>query len=260
MNKKTKYDLMILLLWPILAAVLSFMFKLNNLSSIIVFLGIPGLYLTIRAKSHALKSLYFALPISVIGILIIDYIAQKSGSWEMFPSSTLPFKFFDIVTFEVILWSFLSIYFIVIFYEYFIHHEIVKRYWNPKMKYFMIFVVLVMLVFSFFFMVNPNYLTVPYFYLIWGIILLLIPFLLQLCAYPKITQKMFLVAAYFFYFNFIYEITALKLGWWTFPGQEFIGYVQIFNVAFPLEELFFWFILFALSILSFYEYFDENEK
>ncbi len=169
-------------------------------------------------------------------------------------------KFFGLVTFEVVLWTFLSIYFIILFYEHFVHHEVVRRNWNPKMKYLMVFAILLMLVFLFFFISNPESLKIPYFYLVWGVLLFLIPFLLQLFSYPKLTQKMFLVGAYFFYFNFIYEITALKLGWWTFPGSEFIGYVQIFDVEFPLEELFFWIVLFSFAILSYYEYFDEDEK
>ena len=61
-------------------------------------------------------------------------------------------------------------------------------------------------------------------------------------------------------FSFIYEVTALKLGWWIFPGQEFIGYITLFNVSFHIEDLLFWFILFALAILSYYNYFEENEK
>ncbi|MBS3134413.1 hypothetical protein J4214_04235 [Candidatus Woesearchaeota archaeon] len=260
MNKKEKFDLIIFLLWPIFSAIFSFVFELNNIASIILFLGVPCLYLTIRAKSHIFKSLYFSLPVSIVGMILIDYIAQKNSSWEMFPDSILSFKFFGLVTFEVILWAFLSVYFIILFYEYFIHHEIVKRNWNPKMKYLMIFLILLMLIFVFFFAINPDFLRIHYFYLIFGTVLFFIPFLLQLFTYPKITQKMFFVGAYFFYFNFIYEVTALKLGWWIFPGQEFIGYVQLFDVAFPIEELLFWFILFALSILSFYEYFDENEK
>jgi len=260
MSKKLKIDLILFLLWPIIATLVSFIFNFNNLASIIIFLGIPCLYLTIRAKAHVIKSFYFSLPFSVIAMLTIDYVAQKSGSWEMYPNSILPFKFFEIVTFEQILWAFLSIYFIILFYEHFFHKEVVKNNYNPKMNYFMILLTLAMLSFSFFYATNPKFLKVPYFYLSWGIILLLIPFLLQLFAYPKTTQKMFLVMAYFFYFNFIYEVTALKLGWWTFPGQEFIGYVKLFGVSFPLEELLFWMILFAGAVLSYYEYFDEDEK
>ena len=260
MDKKQRIDLVILLLWPIISTLISFALKIDNVTSIILFLGMPCIYLTIKAKSHVFKSLYFALPVSIIAMLSIDYIAQKSGSWEMYPNSILPFKFFSIVTFEVVLWAFLSIYFIIMFYEYFIHHEFVKRNWNPKMRYLLVLATLFMLVFVFFYATNPEFLKIPYFYMIWGIILLLIPFLLQTFSYPKITQKMFFPMAYFFYFNFIYEVTALKLGWWTFPGQHFIGYVGLFGVSFPLEELLFWIILFAVSIVSYYEYFDENEK
>lgn len=259
MNKKEKFDLIIFLLWPVFSAIFSFVFELNNIASIVLFLGIPCLYLTIRAKSHVIKAL-LALPITIVSMIVIDYIAQRSGSWVMFSDSIFPFKFFGLVTLEVVLWAILSVYFILLFYEYFIHHEIVKRNWNPRMKYLILFAIFLMSTFLFFFIADPSSLRIPYFYLIWGIILLLIPFLLQLFSYTKVTQKIFLAGAYFFYFNFIYEVTALKLNWWIFPGPEFIGQVRLFDIMFPIEELFFWIVLFAMAMLSYYEYFEENEK
>ncbi len=90
MNKKENLDIVLFLLWPIFCSIASFVLNLGNFGSIILFLGVPSFYLTIRAKSHVVKSLLFSLPTSVIGMVIIDYIAQKSGSWEMFPNSIFP--------------------------------------------------------------------------------------------------------------------------------------------------------------------------
>jgi len=56
------------------------------------------------------------------------------------------------------------------------------------------------------------------------------------------------------------KVTALQLGWWDFPGSNFIGWVSIFNIRFPLEELIFWLFLFAMAILTYYEFFDDDEK
>ena len=78
--------------------------------------------------------------------------------------------------------------------------------------------------------------------------------------HPKMNVKFFKTAAYFFYLTFIYEVTALQLGWWDFPSTNFIGWVSIFNVRFPLEELIFWLFLFAMAILTYYEYFADDEK
>lgn len=150
-------------------------------------------------------------------------------------------------------------YFILIFYEYFINKHRSKEIWGPRMKYLVGFELFIFISFLIVLFILPRLLNIPYFYFKWGIILTLFPFLVQLFKYPKTTAKFFLEAAYFFYLHFIYEVAALNLGWWSFPGK-FIGWVNIFNVAFPIEEVLFWFILLALSILSYYEFFDDDEK
>jgi hypothetical protein len=177
----------------------------------------------------------------------------------MYPQSIFP-KLFGLVTLEVIIWAIFSCYFIIVFYEYFLDKHITPKLYTPKLKYLILVLAIIFILFLAILFTHPDSFRIPYFYLGWGIILLAIPFLLQLFEYPKTTSKLFMAAAYFFYLHFIYEITALKLGWWVFPGPYFIGMVSIFGVSFPIEELLFWFILFALGVLTFFEYFDNNEK
>jgi len=260
MKKRETIDLVLILLWPIIAAIISFLIKPNALGSVILFLAIPSLYLSIRGKEYIKKVFLFSLVISIPVMIVLDYIAQITGAWLMYPYSVLPFKLFGLITLEVILWAFFTCFLIIMFYEYFLDRHITKKLWKPKMKYLLMLILISFVIFLVFLFALPGFLNIPYFYLIWGTILLLIPFLIQLFKYPKTTSKFFLAAAYFFYLHFIYEITALKLGWWKFPGKEFIGWVSIFGVSFPLEELIFWFILLALATLSFYEFFDDDEK
>jgi hypothetical protein len=66
--------------------------------------------------------------------------------------------------------------------------------------------------------------------------------------------------AYFFYLSFLYEILAIHYGWWGFHSENFIGWFSILGTKFPLEELVWWIMLFALAVLSCYEYFDDDEK
>ena len=90
--------------------------------------------------------------------------------------------------------------------------------------------------------------------------MVLIPLLISLFKFPNLSKKFFLAGSYFFFFAFVYELTALKLGWWKFIGNDFIGWVSIFKLSFPFEELFFWFLLLAMAILSYYEFFDDDGK
>lgn len=76
---------------------------------------------------------------------------------------------------------------------------------------------------------------------------------------PRLLAKFLKTSAFFFALYLIYELTALELGQWYFPGQ-YVGWVELRGVRFPLEELFFWMILSAFTILALYEGFVDDEK
>ncbi len=146
------------------------------------------------------------------------------------------------------------------FYEYFLDKHVTKKLMHPNMKYLIVSVVVIFLAFVVSLLRAPNRLHIPYFYLTVGLTTILIPTLIEFLKYPKFISKFFMATAYFFYLTFIYEVTALKLNLWSFPGTEFIGWVSVFGVHFPAEELVFWVILSTMAILSYYEFFDDGEK
>jgi len=259
MKKKKTIDLIILLIYPVIASALSFLLNVNSFISVVLFLVVPSLYLSLRLKTHIKKSLIFSAIISVPAIIITDYIANITQQW-LIPNSILPFRLFGIVTIEIIAWSFFSIYFIIMFYEYFLDEHTAKKLWHPNMKYLISFILLVVIIFLILFFNFPSKLNINYFYLSFGVVLILIPVLIELFSYPNLAAKFFKAGAYFFLLTSIYEITALKLGWWEFPGKEFIGWVSILGVQFPIEEFFFWLMLFAMAFLSYYEFFYDNQK
>ena len=61
----------------------------------------------------------------------------------------------------------------------------------------------------------------------------------------------------FFFLSF--ELTALKLDQWRFPGEN-IGHVQLFGLLFPFEEFIFWIVFGTPIILSYYELFVDDDK
>ena len=89
---------------------------------------------------------------------------------------------------------------------------------------------------------------------------MVLPLISVLLKFPFLLTKFLKVEAYYFYFGFIYEITALKLNQWSFPGNQYIGMITLFNVTFPIEELVFAIILASIGFLSYYEFFDEKPK
>jgi hypothetical protein len=267
MKKREKIDLILVLIWPIVASVISIIleeFKIVNSNfflSIIFFLGIPAIYLSFRNKKFVIKSLIPSLIIACPLMILIEYFGHISLAWS-FPPSIFPFKIFGIVILEVLFWIFFNVYYVIIFYESFLDHHITKRLWEPKFKYLLITILAIFIIFLFF-AFNTTQTKIPYFYFLFGILLFGLPVGLQLANYShtkKVIVKILKASAYFFYLSFIYEILALRYGWWNFPSNDYIGWLEIFGVRFPLEEFIWWILLFAFAMLVYYEYFDDDEK
>ena len=258
MSRVKKIDLTILLIYPILGTVISFLLNINFLCSIFVFFVLPSVYLTFRAPSFFKRAAIFSVLASFPFIIIIDYIAHFNNQWFL-TQSIFP-RLFEYATIEVILWAIFNLYFVVMFYEYFIHQHFSKIILYRKLKYLFLFSLFLFFIFIVFYNYYPDLLSIDYFYLRYGVVVIAIPTIIQLVKYPKFFWKFIKVSLYFFYITLLYEFTALKMGWWSFPGTNFIGKISILNVGFPIEEFVFWILLFAMAILSFYEYFDAEEK
>lgn len=250
--------LIVLLVWPFIASLISFLTQASAFASIVLFLVIPCVYLAILRKSSVIKAVVFSLITSVPFIIAIDYVAHINKQW-IIPYSILPARLFGIVSIEVVAWAFFLSCFMIMFYEYFSEPKKKQRVWGSRMIYLGIFFVALLGVFIFLLHQFPFLLYIPYFYFWFGFIFLFIPSLIELIRRPKLYIKIFPVGIYFFVVTFIYEITALKLGWWLFPGK-YLGWVTVLGVGFPFEEMFFWLMVLAIAAVSYYEFFDDDEK
>jgi hypothetical protein len=133
-------------------------------------------------------------------------------------------------------------------------------YYAP-LKYLIIVFYIVLAVFAMLYYFAPDLLRINYFYLKMGIALAVIPVVGILLKFPKFWNKFLNIGVYFFISNFIYEITAVRLGHWSFPAEhQLIGMVQFMNVRFAFEDLLFWMILTAMAVVAFYEVFDDDRR
>lgn len=261
-NTSSNHSLLLIffLLWPIIASWISLNYPINAFFSCIVFFGIPSLILSILRPERIKKTFYVSL-ILVPFMAVVDYVAEKTGTWIWpLPDSIIPFRFFNVVSVEVLLWIFLHVYVVVMFYQYFFEKKYIERFWDKRAKEALISTLLFFACFVFAFIFFPKKLEVSYWYFIFGSIGILPVVILEDMGYPLVFPKLLKTAIYFFYLNLTYEIVALKVGWWTFASNQFIGNMHLFGVQFPFEEFFFWIILFSLAILSYYEYFFNREK
>ncbi len=258
-KRKETIELTIFLLWPIIAAVSSFATKANLLASVLIFYGLPSLYLSYKMKENIKNAAIFSLIAGILPVIMIDYLGHITKAWVV-PVSILPWRVFGVVTLEVIVWSIGALYVTVMFYEYFLERHITHKLVTPRLKYLLIIIIALFSVFLAKVLTSPQAVHIPHFYMWFGLIFILLPIIAEGVNSPQHLTKFFKAQAYFFYLNVIYEITALKQGWWFFPGQEFIGWVSISGVTFPLEELFFYIMLMVLALLTYFEFFERESK
>lgn len=259
MKKKT--SLILLFLWPILASIISFLITANFFVSTILFLGTPAIFLSFLNKKHIKKLAVFSLIFAIPICLVVDYIMEATGSWYVPYSIFGSFRLFGFVTIDLVLWGILEAYLILMFYETFLDKLFAPKLYYPNLKYLFIIFYIALGVFVLLYMLNPTILQINFFYLKMGIILAVFPIAGTLLKFPKFWNRFLNIAVYFFIFNFIYEVTAVKLGQWSFPAEhQLVGIVQFMGARFAFEELLFWMMLTAMAVVAFYEVFDDDQK
>lgn len=226
--------------------------------TILLFYGFPSIWLSLRTPLRVKKTLIFTSLLAIPFGIIIDYFGTKDQSWFI-PMSIFPSRLFGIIPYEDIIWGFLVIYSTIIFYEHFLEkgkHKLIDK----RMKYIIWPVLIVLILFLSTMFLNQEILTLKYAYMWIGSTLILIPSITFLSFFPKLISKYIKTASYFFVLSLLFELTALQLNQWTFPGNNFIGWVQLLNFKIPLEELFFFLVMTSIGILSYYEFFDDDRK
>jgi hypothetical protein len=257
-----KAELIGVLLWPIIASLLSFLFNAGVLLSTAFFFGIPALYLTYRCRCYVAKAALFALLVTIPVATVVDYVMEHTRGWFL-PSSVFgDWRLFGYVTIEQYIWLFLYIYLVILFYEQFLekpHTQNDRR--HPYLKWLFILLTAPLGVFLAVLAANHNLLAIDYFYLKFGLLMIVSPVVFLVFRLPVLLGRILKAGTYFFFLSLIYEVTALALGQWEFPAEnQFIGIMSIFGMRFPFEEFFFWILLGAIAALAYYEFFDDDRR
>lgn len=251
-------NLAIFLAYPIVVPFLLFQLNLNFIWSILLFFVLPSIHLSVLLPRSIKKTLTASLVLGATALVTVDLIAHLNEVWYV--PSVFPVRIFGLAPIEGIVWWTSLTYFTVMFYEYFFDVHRDRKILRPRMKYaFLVLLIFALAVLLSLFLA-PGLLNIPFAYLWLGIVLAIPPVIIELVRRPILIQKFFLTAAYFFLLTFVYEVTALKLKYWSFPGDQTIGTVSILGTTFPFEEFFFWFVLAAMTMLAYYEFFDDDEE
>ncbi|MBI1961379.1 MAG: hypothetical protein HYS45_01605 [Parcubacteria group bacterium] len=257
MVRKKQIDLIVVSTLIIAGAGITVLFSLTPLALGLLTLLIPSAYLIARKKKNPKKIVLAVVIFGAIFGFIFDFIVTLNEGWIvtrlMFPVRL--FDFYPLV--DDIIGFMLMTLMIVVFYEHFLDDEK-----NPRVSknavWSVIPSVLILIFILALYIINPALLSVPYVYLIGGAIAIVFPLYVALRK-PKITDKLFKIAAFFFFVWLVLELAALKTEGWIFTG-EYIGSVEIIGLVFPFEELFFWMMWYAASVVVYYEYYIDDKK
>lgn len=256
-SKQKTWDLIFLCLINIFAIVVTLVFKTNFLTSTILFLGFPSFYLLYREKSYFEKIFFASVSSGILFGFVFDFIAELNKAWDW--NGGLYFgKILGVVQIDVMIWFFLWVFHIFLFYEHFIDRKKLRSNFSkiaPKAFFAnALSIILLLTIFKF----DPSILYFHKAYLLMCLVLL-IPFLIILARKPKLVFHTVPIVIYFIFVYLAHEVTALNLGQWRFPG-DYIGWVHVLGVTFPIEELVFWIILSSLMGAVFYEEEYDNRK
>ncbi len=260
MKKKTaaktkRKDLLIILVLPLLTGALILLLNLNFLITTLLFFGLPSLFLSIKNPKEVFKAIIVSLFGGTVNSFIAEYAATTHNLWQV--QTVFPFKLLGLLPVEELIWGILLLYSIIMFYDYFLDKS---RHLIKIKRYLIGFIYFLSLTFISF-VIRPNVGAIsPYFYLMVGLIGLVLPSVVYLIYQPTSFLKFFKTSLYTFYVGIIFEIISVKLGHWVFTGDKFIAWIEFWGAKFPFEELLCWQIVVAFAILAYYELFGDDNK
>lgn len=230
--------------------------QLGYTESAIIFLGIPAVYLTFRVPRAFKKTLFFSLAVTPPLVLMIDYMAHVARAWyEVTGASKI--RVLSAFPADAFVWGFFYSFFIIIFYEYFFERDHGESGVSKRITVLLATLLLMISVFSLVILVSPALLIVEHFYTILVLTLFVIPTVLVLRRYPKLISKIALQGLFFVAISIIYEVTALNLGQWSFPGHNYLAWISLGHIRIPFEELM-WIMLAVPAYVCIYEFFADD--
>ncbi len=253
MKRKLRFTI-ILYLYFIFIALLGLYFRIGYLLFSILYFGVPLIPLLIKLKKYSKKILVITTLITLPFVLMIDHTAHLSKSW--YENGTINIRVFGTFPIDSFIWGLLYTLIIISVYSYLFDQskqELISKNTKKLVKLTIILLIITGLIFIIF---GKN-LFIPYFYLIFLSLVSLWAVFLQ--KHPKLYHKMNLLGFWFFIPQIIYELVAMKLMHWEFLRGYHIGYIELFKVIFPFEELL-WFYIVVVAVGTIYEVYIDDRK
>lgn len=196
MKRNKKIDLLIVFILLGITAGISLIFHLKPLIVFLLCLLLPSLYLILRKKKNFLKTFWAVIIFGVIFGFGFDFVVTLNEGWIV-TQLVFPFRLFGFYPLiDDILAFMLMTLFIVVFYEHFLDDEKNRRI-SKNLIWALVpsLVILVFIIVTYF--INPEFLRIPYTYLLAGLAAIIMPLALSLSK-PRFLIKFIKLSVFFF--------------------------------------------------------------
>jgi len=226
-----------------------------------LFIVLPiVIYLSLR-KSKPFR--FIAMGTFLFGVvfaLVLETMAELNGAWHVV-DTVFTYRFPGGASLDAILGYLFMTLLTLVIYEHFIDSPHIGKMKLSSRRVAVALlpsacIVILLFIFSTY---APNLISVNHLYLKAGIAAIL-PAIIIGFQNPKIYTKMAQIMPLFFLIYLAFEFLAVKFSWWTYPSGQYIGTVSLFGVSFPFEELFFWMLFYAGSLVVYYEKWIDDGK
>ena len=226
-------DAFVLMILVAVSTILTLTYAVSVLTTAVLLFGLPGIYLLLRSHKHVVRDMAGALLLGLVFGCMVDYFGGLNaawtyhGEWFVFPGPIVGH-----VRVDIMLWAYGWALWIILFWEHFFDGAAPDR--LSKRFLPMLTISLTGLAALLALPYSAAALTIPYAYLIWGV-LSFVPLFLALWWYPRFSRRLMLAGTLLAVPNIVFEAVALKWGYWSFSGQYLLS-----GRSLPLEEILFW--------------------
>ena len=216
----------------------------------------PTLYLSLRKKKDWKKILATVFLVGLLVGFLFTFIAELTDAWYV-PITLIPFRIFEIYTFDDTVCMILFVLLTTVFYQHFFMLKEQNKGINKRFKSVTSFLIVLIPITVLIFKYNPSFFGKEYSYAIWvGIINVIMP-VVFLIKKPSFLPNLLLPLIYFFILYFVIEIFGVVFDLWLYHGS-YISLISFFGVVYPIDELIFWMLLYTPAIIASYEVFVNN--
>jgi len=257
-RKERLTDLLVVGTFIGVAAALSLALRADIFVSVLLYLGLPSAYLCLKRKKNYRKIIFASATLGLLLGMAYDFLAEQGNAYVVnYHSAILNYHIIGKTPVGDFLWAFLIPFSVLVFYEHFLDDERIKRI-SARSIDALFAGVLFFVAGAVYVMLHPDAGSGGYAYLFVGACSVL-PLIGLLFARHALVHKLVLISFFFFVLNLAFEITALMLGQWHFPGT-YIGWITLFGLTFPYEEMLFWIIPSAAVFVFCYEMFFDDGR